>query len=98
VRQKEIAIRLALGAQRPEILRWTGWHATQLVVRGIALGAFGCWGASQWLASMVFGISARSPVMMLIAVAAVIAIATLAATVPAWRATRVDAIRNLRDS
>ena len=98
MRQKEIAIRLALGAQRAEILRWTGWHAMRLIAMGIAFGVLGCWGASQWLGSLVFRISAWNPPVMLAAVAAVIFMAALAAAVPIWRATRVDAIRNLRAS
>jgi putative ABC transport system permease protein len=98
VRQKEIAIRLAVGAQRSAILSWAGWHAARLVVLGIGLGAFGGWGASRWLKSMVFGISARNPAMMLAAGVAVIGIATMAACVPLWRTTRVDVVRNLHDA
>jgi putative ABC transport system permease protein len=98
VRQKEIAIRLALGARHSAILRWAGSHAIRLVVFGIALGAFGGWAASRWLKNFVFGVSARNPAMMLGAGAAVIGIAALAASFPLLRATRVDAVRNLHDA
>jgi putative ABC transport system permease protein len=98
VRQKEIAIRLAVGAQRSAILGWVGGHAMRLVGLGIALGGFGGWGASRWLKSMVFGVSERNPAMMLAAGAIVIGIATLAACVPLWRTTRVDVVRNLHDA
>ena len=64
---------------------------------GIGLGVFGSWGATRWLTSLVFGISTRNRVMMLAAGAAVIGIAALAASVPLWRATRVDAVRYLHD-
>jgi putative ABC transport system permease protein len=94
-RQKEIAIRLAVGAQPSAILRWAGWHVTRLAALGIGLGVFGGWGASWWLKSLVFGVSARNPGMMLAAGAAVTGIAALAASVPLWRATRIDAVRNL---
>lgn len=97
-RQKEIAIRLAVGAQPAAILRWAGSHATRLAALGIGLGVFGGWGASLWLKSLVFGVSARNPGMMLAAGAAVIGIAALAASVPVWRATRIDAVRNLHDA
>jgi putative ABC transport system permease protein len=97
VRQKEIAIRLALGAQRSAILRWAGSHAGRLVMFGMVLGAFGAWAASRWLRSMLFGVSAQDPAMMFSAAGAVIAIAALAAAVPMWRAVRVDAVPNLRD-
>lgn len=97
-RQKEIAIRLAVGAQPSAILRWAGLHATRLVALGIGVGAFGGWGASRWLKSLVFGVSAQNPGMMLAAIAAVTGIAALAASVPVWRATRIDALRNLHDA
>ncbi len=98
MRQKEIAIRLALGAQRPEIVRWLGLHAMRLLLLGVALGVFGGWGASRWLKGMVFGIDAQNPAMMLAAIAAMIAIAMLAAGIPMRRAIRVDPIRNLRNA
>jgi putative ABC transport system permease protein len=97
-RQREIAIRLAIGAQRSSILRWAGLHATRLAVIGIVFGAIGAWSAARWLESLVFGVSARNPVMMLLAGAAVIVIAALAASVPLWRAMHTDAVRNLHEA
>ena len=96
-RQKEIAIRVALGAGRPEILRWVGWNAIRLLAPGVALGLFGSLGAAQGLRSMLFGVSSRNPLMMLVAAVVVAAIGTFAASVPTLRATRVDPMRNLRD-
>jgi predicted permease len=97
-RQREIAIRLAVGAQRWTILRWAGSHAARLTALGIAIGAIGAWSASRWLASLVFGVTARSPLVMLLAGAGVIAIAALAASVPIWRATHTDAVHNLHEA
>ena len=97
-RQREIAIRLAVGAQRSTILRWAGLHATRLAVFGIVLGVIGAWSAARWLESLVFGVTARNPLMMLLAGTAVIAIAALAASLPLWRATRTDAVRNLHEA
>jgi putative ABC transport system permease protein len=97
-RQREIAIRLAVGAQRSTIMRWAGLHATRLAVIGIVLGAIGAWSAARWLESLVFGVSARNPLMMLLAGAAVIVIAGLAASLPIWRATHTDAVRNLHEA
>jgi ABC-type antimicrobial peptide transport system permease subunit len=98
VREKEIAIRLALGAVPAAILRWAGSHAMRLASVGVALGALGGWGVSRWLASLVFGVSAQNPGMLVVAAAAVISIAALAAAIPLWRATRTDAVRNIRDA
>lgn len=97
-RQREIAIRLAIGAQRPAILRWAGWHAARLAGIGIVLGAIGAWTASRWMGSLLFGIKAHNPLMMLVAGAAVIAIAALAASLPLWRVAQTDVARNLRQA
>jgi predicted permease len=97
-RQREIAIRLALGAQRSTILRWATFDATRLAALGIVLGAIGAWGASHWLKSLVFGVTEHSPLMLLVAAAAVIAVAALAASIPLWRATHTDAVQNLHES
>jgi predicted lysophospholipase L1 biosynthesis ABC-type transport system permease subunit len=98
MRQKEIAVRLALGAQRSAILRWAGSHAVWFAAVGIVLGAFSAWGASRFLNNMVFGVSVTDPGVMVAASATVIAIAALAASIPLWRATRVDAVSNLHDA
>ena len=97
-RQREIAIRLALGAQRSTILRWATFDATRLAALGIVLGAIGAWGASGWLKSLVFGVTEHSPLMLLVAAAAVLAVAALAASIPLWRATHTDAVQNLHES
>jgi len=98
MRQKEIAIRLAVGASRSAILRWAGLHATRLAAVGIALGIVGAWNASRWLKSLVFGVSADSLPMLLFAGAVVMAIAAGAATLPVWRAMRTDPVRNLHEA
>jgi predicted permease len=97
-RQKEIAIRLAVGAPRSAIFRWAGWHAARLAGLGILLGAIGAWSVSSWLKSLVFGVSASNPSMIVLAGAAVVAIATLAAALPVWRAMHTDPVRNLHEA
>lgn len=92
-RQKEIAIRLAVGAPRSAILRWAGLHATRLAVVGIVIGTIGAWSVSHGLKSLVFGVRPDSPAMLLFAGAVVIAIAALAATLPVWRAMQTDPVR-----
>jgi predicted permease len=96
-RQKEIAIRLALGARRTTILRWAGFHAIRLAVCGMGLGAFGAWAASRWLKSLAFGVSLTDPRTIAAAALGVILVAGLAVTIPLRRAVRVDAGRTLHD-
>jgi predicted permease len=97
-RQREIAIRLAVGAPRSAILRWAGSHAIRLALIGIVFGAIGAWNAAHWMESLVFGVKAQSPLMMTLAGVAVIVIAAVAASVPVWRATHTDPVRNLHDA
>jgi putative ABC transport system permease protein len=98
VRQREIAIRVALGARRPAILRWAGSRALLLALIGIGLGGFGCWGASRWLSTMVFGVSVGDPGVILAAAVSVVAISAMAVSIPLWRALQVDPVRNLHDA
>ncbi len=95
IREPEIAIRLALGAPRSTIMRWTGFHALRLAVIGIAFGVLGGWAAARGLEELVFGIPPRNPATLIAAAAAVAAIAVAAAAIPSWRAARVDAARRL---
>ena len=98
VRQREIAIRLAIGAPRGAILGWGARHALRLVAAGMVVGALLGWAASGWLKSLVFGVSEHNPVMMATAAAVVLGMAAIAAGLPLWRATRVDTVRNLHDA
>lgn len=98
VRQKEIAIRMALGARQSAILRWAVAHAMRLAAFGIVPGILGSWAASSWLKSVVFGVSATSSCMLIASAAVVIGIALAAAAVPLWRTIRVDPVSNLHDA
>ncbi len=97
-REPEIAIRLALGARPSSILGWTGLHALRLAAIGLAFGIPGGWAAARSLRSLVFGVAPHSPATMAAAAAAVVAVALVAAAVPSWRASRVDAARRLHSA
>jgi putative ABC transport system permease protein len=98
VREDEIAIRMALGAPRPTILRWAGWQALRLASIGAAIGIVGSWAASRWLRDLVVGIPAHNLTTITAAALAVIAITLIAAALPVWRATQVDAMDKLHHS
>ena len=97
VREKDIAICMALGARRSHILGRVSTQTLRLAVMGIMLGAIGAWIAARWVSTLVFGISAYSPTTIAGAAAAVAALAAFASAVPAWRATRVDPLRKLHE-
>jgi putative ABC transport system permease protein len=94
VREDEIAIRMALGAPRPSILRWAGWQALRLALIGAAIGMVAGWAVARWLENLVFGLTDNLATLAAAALA-VIAIAMIAAAIPVWRATQVDAMDKL---
>ena len=94
VREDEIAIRMALGAPRPSILRWAGWQALRLSLAGVAVGMLSGWAVSRWLENLVFGVTHNFTTLAAAAVA-VIAIAMVAAAIPVRRATQVDVVDKL---
>jgi len=94
VREGEIAIRMALGAPRPSILRWAGWQALRLSLLGALIGMLGSWPASRFMEDLVFGVS-HDFATLAAGGLVVVAIAMIAAAIPVWRATHVDAVNKL---
>ena len=92
----EIGIRMALGAQRADVLRLIAWMTLRLVVIGVVLGLLGSVGVMKVLASQLWGVSPRDPVT-LVAVVGAMSLAALAASYfPARRAMNVNPIVALR--
>ena len=96
-RQREIAVRVALGAQPSRILRWAGSHAGRIIALGLCAGAIGTWGIANWLSSLVYQVSPHSPWMIAGAMLAVITTACFAAAIPLWRAFSSDVITYIRE-
>jgi predicted permease len=97
-RRQEIAIRMAMGAETIAILGRTGRQAARLGVIGLVVGLTGSWGASRWLSSLVFGISAHDPMVLGAAALSAMLIVVVAAAVPLWRATQIDPIETLHEA
>lgn len=95
-RVQEIAIRMALGAQRSHILQLIFISGFKLAAVGCVLGFAGSTAASSVLRSFLFHVSPFDPVVMIIAAIAVFALALLASVLPARRAAAVDPIGALR--
>jgi putative ABC transport system permease protein len=95
-RTNEIGIRVALGAQRADVLKQVLAEGAKLALIGLALGLVGSLAATRLIGTLLFGVKASDP-LTLAAVAAVLASVTLAACyIPARRATRIDPIVALR--
>jgi predicted permease len=95
-RTQEIGIRMALGAQRGNVLQMVLSQGVRLIVPGVAIGVVAALLASYLMRSMLFGIRSWDPVIF-VAVTVVLAVVTLAASyVPARAATKVDPMVALR--
>jgi putative ABC transport system permease protein len=95
-RTREIGVRMALGAERPDVVWMVVRHGVALAGLGIAIGLVGAAAGTRLMERLLFGISATDP-LTFVAAAAALALASLAATcIPAWRASRVAPIAALR--
>jgi predicted permease len=96
-RKREIGIRMALGAEPGNIARLVSWQALWPVAAGIAVGTAAFAATARWIASLLYGVHAADPVTIFASVAFVALVATMAVSVPAWQAIRVDPSQVLRD-
>jgi putative ABC transport system permease protein len=95
-RTQEIGIRMALGAQRRDVLSMVVREALTLTGAGILAGGIGAMLLTGLMRNLLFGVRPADP-LTFIAVAVVLAVvAGLAASVPGVRATRVDPVEALR--
>jgi ABC-type antimicrobial peptide transport system permease subunit len=96
-RQKELGIRMALGAQRNEVLKAALGPAVRLLAAGSAAGLLLGMLSSRVLASIVYQASPRDPVVLAGVVLAMGLLGLLATWIPAQRALSVDPARLLRE-
>ena len=95
-RTHEIGIRVALGAQRRDVIRLVVRHGMMLVGIGIFLGLLGAFGITRVIASFLVGISATDPVSFVSVALFLALVALVASFIPARRATAVDPIIAMR--
>lgn len=94
-RTREIGIRLALGAAKPDILRLVVGNGARLIAAGVLIGTAAAFALQRLVASLLFGV-ATADAASAIAIAILALVALLACYVPAARATRVDPLNALR--
>jgi predicted permease len=95
-RTKEIGIRMAIGAERVDVLRMILREATVLTVTGLVIGTALALGSAQAAKSLLFGLKPRDPLTLVMAVVTLSAVAALASFLPAYRASKLDPLTALR--
>jgi predicted permease len=95
-RTNEIGIRMALGAQRREVLTLVMRESMVLVALGVGLGLVVALGASRLVASQLFGLAATDPSTQIAAVVVMVLVSAVAGYLPARRAARVDPLVALK--
>jgi predicted permease len=95
-RVNEIGVRLALGARSGEVLGMVVWDGVRVAALGLVVGLLGAAALTRLLEGILFGVEALDPITFVSMSAVLMAVATLAAYLPARRAARVDPASSMR--
>ena len=95
-RTHEMGIRMALGAQRRDVLKLVVRQAMILALAGVVIGLLASWALTRLIKSLVFDVSVTDPLTFAVISVVMFLIALLACLIPATRATKVDPLVALR--
>ncbi len=95
-RSREIGVRIALGAERADVLHMVLWDALLLVAIGLTAGLGVSLTAARAVASILFGIRPADPVSFVSTACILLAVGAAAAFLPARRAASLDPLQALR--
>jgi ABC-type antimicrobial peptide transport system permease subunit len=95
-RTRELGIRLALGAQRRDVLRLVVQEGMRFVALGIGAGLAGAFALTRLMKSLLYGVGAADPPTFAALTAVLGGVALIACLIPAFRATQVNPIEALR--
>jgi predicted permease len=97
-RSSEIGVRMALGAQRTDVLRMIVRRGLMLALAGIAIGLVAAALLTRLMSGMLYGVEPFDPATFAIVAIILLLVSLAASSAPAWRAAQVDPMRTLRDS
>lgn len=92
----EMGIRMALGAQREDVLKLVVWHGVMLAIAGIAVGMAGALALTRLMSGLLYGTKPADPATFATAVVVLGLVAIVSSYVPARRAAKVDPMTALR--
>jgi ABC-type antimicrobial peptide transport system permease subunit len=95
-RTREIGIRMALGARKGTVIRLVMREMLPMILGGIAAGVGVGLLCGRFVETQLFGVKAYDPPVIALSIAALTLAALAAAAVPAWRASRIDPVRSMR--
>jgi len=96
-RVREIGIRMALGASNSDVLRMVVSDGMKPILLGVGVGLAAALALSRLVASLVFGVRPTDPLTFAVVVLILISVGVLANILPAYRATRIEPVRTLRE-
>ena len=96
-RVREIGIRMALGASNNDVIRMVLADGLKPILVGVALGLAAALALSRVVASLIFGIRATDPLTFAAVALLLLLVGILATIIPAYRATRIEPVRILRE-
>ena len=95
-RNREIGIRMALGAARQHVLRMVVGEAMGPALIGLGIGAAAALGVTRLMSSLLYGVSPADPITFASVAATLVGVALVSSAIPALRATRVDPMESMR--